>query len=110
MTTIDYILELDDELTFFNDEFSHLRHHGFREYKDCKKSDTPLFERVEIKIKRTISWIKAHKCLPRRESADKREKQYFSVITAARSKKYNYSKRHPELQKALMEVILEYKK
>lgn len=38
MTTIDYILELDDELTFFNDEFSHLRHHGFREYKDCKKN------------------------------------------------------------------------
>lgn len=110
MTTIDYILEIDDELTFFNNEFSSLKNHGFHEYRDCEKSDTPLFQRVETKIKRTISWIKIHKCLPKRESADQKEKQYFSVVTAALSKKCNYSKRHPELQEALMEIILEYKK
>ena len=109
MENIDYILELDSELTFFNDEFSRLSHHGFSEYRNCKKSNTPLFERVETKIRKTISWIKRHKCLPNRYSADLNEKQYFSVITAAQSKKNNYSKKHPELQRDLIEIIIRYK-
>lgn len=108
MIDLDHI---DEELLeFFNNELADINNSKIGYWgKDCKKFSTTKTQRTETKIKKTISWIKRNKRLPKRNSEDEKEKMYFSVVTAARSKNSNYSSRHPELQKKLISLIEKYK-
>lgn len=102
---LDEICLMADELDFFNHEVIALSNKNL-----CKAVHTTNGkEEIKGKLERCIKFIKTSKCLPKRDSDNKRERSYFSIITNLKGHDNAYYY-FPELQKELKKLIKKYGK